>query len=946
MVAAILLLLLGGGLGGEAQDLFRAQAGTWSTRGGGPARSGATLTRPVREAPEVAWREDAGAAIEGEPLVWGDLVVLAVQKSSEQHALQARDLATGKRVAPDFPVKSPLTLEPSLWGDVVVCRTDPTEIKAVRLGSGRMVQVWTHRFDSTPGPPLLVEDAIYVATSNSLHKFTLRGRKQQALWTVPGSFRGDVVLGPRGLHVVRIDSYGQLELAHIDPETGRSARNDRLWGRWNGSGQDVELALLPAGAFARFRSPLLGIRGVVDAHITGVDPRASTPLPIALRMTSVPACAVAGWIAKADVGEKASEPVLAYHEDAGKGDPGVLATSANFPRLVADQQPVSVAGSVAYVDALAVDLPSRRILWRLEGVRPTARPVPARETVLYVDGERSLVAARARTARRAEPTLAAAEKQAGRLVLRDGSIETGEFEVDTAGRRVLRAAKTRAEEWALADVLLLEDSAERVLLAGDPLRAIDLLARAEQAGRYLDLARRARQTGAPDQLERFVDLAADHGAADKELQPLRAVLEAGKLKARASAADIAALESEAGLVARLPAESIWRRVPTLAAANAALDTLFLRGVLARDPGHAGALEKVRELLPERLRPSGSMPVLDALALIDAARRTRIEIIAPPAPGAAKVSFEEREIASRQPFWRQDLFGIRSDNLLIVTPVRELGTLARCLVLGELVCATLGGFFPEGTVARDARNPMVIELTATQEEYLQRASGGHEDSGLSWTAGHYDMQKNVTRFFLPRGDAELQSVLQTAAHELTHHWLRMRCPAWPFRSVSGTDDVLQPGYWIVEGFASFVEEFAFDLERGTWSPGGNASLRLDAVANMPDGFQLPWKDVFAVSHAQFASISKEGLVQVPSSIYLGQGLQVTTRHSFYAQAAATVRYLYEARDGALRAKLFEYLKAYYTGDGAELDLSAQLGIEADELGTAIRQHARAIVIGSE
>jgi hypothetical protein len=65
-------------------------------------------------------------------------------------------------------------------------------------------------------------------------------------------------------------------------------------------------------------------------------------------------------------------------------------------------------------------------------------------------------------------------------------------------------------------------------------------------------------------------------------------------------------------------------------------------------------------------------------------------------------------------------------------------------------------------------------------------------------------------------------------------------------------------------------------------------------------------------------------------------------SFYAQAAATARYLYEARDGNLRQSLFDFLRAYYTGDRAHLDLAKTLGVDPDELGSEVVSHARKVI----
>jgi hypothetical protein len=50
----------------------------WYVRGGCAARTGMVLTEPPLREPEPAWQYDAKGTIDGEPLVWDDLVVLEV----------------------------------------------------------------------------------------------------------------------------------------------------------------------------------------------------------------------------------------------------------------------------------------------------------------------------------------------------------------------------------------------------------------------------------------------------------------------------------------------------------------------------------------------------------------------------------------------------------------------------------------------------------------------------------------------------------------------------------------------------------------------------------------------------------------------------------------------------------------------------------------------------
>ena len=61
-----------------------APANRWHTLGGSAARTGASKTAPVRQPVEVAWRHEAGGAIEGEPLVWDDWVLLSIRMGPDR----------------------------------------------------------------------------------------------------------------------------------------------------------------------------------------------------------------------------------------------------------------------------------------------------------------------------------------------------------------------------------------------------------------------------------------------------------------------------------------------------------------------------------------------------------------------------------------------------------------------------------------------------------------------------------------------------------------------------------------------------------------------------------------------------------------------------------------------------------------------------------------------
>src|SRR5262249_2298086 len=124
-------------------------------------------------------------------------------------------------------------------------------------------------------------------------------------------------------------------------------------------------------------------------------------------LTSLPASVGDEWIAK---GVAQDGEYLFRCNASGPQALATLASRTDFPRLFDNACPIAVSGSVACIGTLACDLGSRpgqeqvwgavgRVLWRIDGLQPSERPVPARETVLYVDQAKRLVAVRARTVR-------------------------------------------------------------------------------------------------------------------------------------------------------------------------------------------------------------------------------------------------------------------------------------------------------------------------------------------------------------------------------------------------------------------------------------------------------------------------------------------------------------------------------------------------------------------
>ncbi len=917
---------------------------TWTTAGGGPARSGEANAEAVKGPVEIAWSVDAGGAVEGEPRVWGDSVFVCVRRAADAREVRVFELETGAALVRPLAVRSPATLEPAVGvGAHVVYRSSADQITAARLRNGALRAVWTHDAPQV-GPPLVVDDHVYLASAAGLVKRALY--RKSPLWTAKGAFVGAPAV--RGDRVFAVeDEQGLAYLTVLDAASGARLSKALLGNLQAGGAAPAMVASFGSRAFVRLAHPLESTDPKRSIPIVGLDlahASADTldPIPWSISSLVLPVRSGLGWWT--ELTTATAEPVLANFEGDDSAEFVRLATRKTHAGLVDLAAPGTCAGAQVIVGAYAIDARSLEIEWRAP-LEPTERAVVARGTVLFVDEGRRLVAVRSKAARADQPVAPKSDLHVpGVLVLRGGAIERGEFRVDRAAGTITRGAGASGRTWRLADVLLLCDGDAVMQCGSSPLRGIAELAREERAGELIALGIEARSSGDPALVEQLLGEAADAGADEADLAKLEEYVEnaaKSRNKPTLKAEIVASVQARRARLEGLAAQMHWRFAQALLGEQRErFQSELVRRTLQLDATHEAASEHVRKLVPLELRPSGAFDALDALDLVEALARTPIRLEFPlPDPGPTP-SLAQRELAARAKSWRPDLLAMQSRNLLIVTPVRRLGALASCLAHGELVCRALEALFESSNSDSSARAPLVIELFESEDAYIA-AVKRHSASAmrdLTDTAGHYDSLANVSRFYMSApGDAEAEDVLATTAHELTHHWLRARSPKWAYRDLT-LQDVQAAGYWAVEGFACLIEGFAFDVPAQTWTPGGANSRRLDLVAHAPSGALLPWGEFFALTYGNYDRWSVPEGLSIPSSIQLGKVAQPTVDGLFYSQSEATAHYLFNTDGGALRPKLFEFLSNYYSGKYDALDLPALLGVDAEKLGARIAAHA--------
>ncbi len=382
-----------------------------------------------------------------------------------------------------------------------------------------------------------------------------------------------------------------------------------------------------------------------------------------------------------------------------------------------------------------------------------------------------------------------------------------------------------------------------------------------------------------------------------------------------------------------------------------------RKALEANPSAQALGSRVREMFPAGVTPEGGFLPLEWLDLGVAVDRLGVRLVFDPEAKTPGLIPAERKLGTyrHSKVWgRADLIGFRSDHLFLVTPLRDARAIRDCLVRGELVCGTLDQLF-RGVERRRSEDEkaaehdmMTVFLFESRDEYLRlgeslRVRG--MSSRHSFTAGFYSAYDRISRFYLPERGDPYQGLRETLAHEITHQWIFERCPG--FTNEEAIAAILEgrsllPGAWIVEGFASLMEELHYDDGAGTYGLMNPKAGRLDTVANCPEGGLLDWGRLFALNYAQVVQLDPhpyEPELLVPISWLEGRVRIMTETALFYAQSAVACHYLFSHEEGALREGLLRFLVAYYSGNEAGVDMEAAFGIKAEELGRRVWRHSQ-------
>lgn len=533
--------------------------------------------------------------------------------------------------------------------------------------------------------------------------------------------------------------------------------------------------------------------------------------------------------------------------------------------------------------------------------------------------------------------LAASLAAADTVVLRDGTVAEGTV---TKGETALAVG---GHPLPLADVLLWEDDAllprEMPTLESHLNACVALTMRqvlSESRKRFPELL----AAGAVDAARTTLERAAIAGLPPKEAAEWEKRLVATQGKEGASGA-APGLEIHAMVLARR-GEAALKGPEELHYRGAQL----LREALRVDPKCPLALELLERIAPER-PPFGS--VRD-----DPARARRIwldwhvDVLKGEVRALTKRHPDlERALAN----WRKDLNGVETREegaeIVFITPITDrTPMLGSCLSYAKITCRALARMFATDEPRRDDNEPLRIYFYENQKEYVGYA--GRPNPFLAMTGGFYTSAENVSRFYLPERVDAGKAVRDVFVHELTHHWIERRNPRWNARDVV-VEEKRGPvaGYWIVEGFATFIEEGRYDIERFTWSHFNGHADSLGVVASLSKQKKLiDWEKVYTLSQQEFhgSGLKKEGAFGTASKRWGLVPQPYVEIRLFYEQSAATCHCLYWMEGGKYRTKLLDYVTAHYTDQRDRMPIQVAFGMSGAELGAKVEEFAAKVVSG--
>ncbi len=897
--------------------------GYWNQPTGNPEGNGSVDVEPILVAPVELWRSDVGE-LASDPVLWGSTVFIATQKR-DQFSLLALEAETGRKSASAFLGRlDDAQVRLAVWRSTVVV-LDRKRARGFAFTGKKLRKRWSLELESTSQPA--VADGILYVNDTEQHLVTVDLERGRLIGSTQGGLGRPcvseywVLTGKTGRTSVGVGSclkgfFVRKPQAIKRGYEWNSAPQSREFGvRFDSFASDTELTIAYVPEAAPFMN-LFYMRA--DDYAVLAEPGGGP-----------------GFLAPAE-----GRPV-AYQGSFYTFGPGgikrigwdgkqyTLMKGSSLPPD-AHLGPLSRTGKVVYSGNLAFDLERRRLIW-LKADMPLGGPL-----IPFGDGrglrrteDNELVAFGAPggvaedAAASPAPLLAARPDQGSGLLLATGKVllgsvetlATGDLQLTTSGvRRIFEPSSValvlgtgpedserlgdeypvwqawrRALDRELAEELAEEFAAyERAKLAGECAR---LLPELEVLGpdRARDFTRRAanlqksRASNAGlkrDRIGRLELTAREHGAAQLVVAA-RWCLDRGL--------------SEAATLLVLDAQESVQKAADLHAA--------FHFQTAHPPAAPDPLDLPDELSLDALAPA-SFPFTGEergelwgrwAREITPARAHFITSDDPDFPTNLKTPWTENSIVLRTP------------NLVFVSRCLDASIVGPVLRNGEGGIEQLTTLFG---LDDSQAPPLQVRLHRNRSDYL--AEGLRTAGVPRWSLGYYCSGDRVSRFYVP-GEGEPtnptrieQTLWQVVVHELTHQFVSERTG---FHERSSPTE---PGHWVVEGFARFIEHQSVELGRTGRGLTDPTVLSVDLTAQLAKiGALIPLERLLATDAVGFALLDNQPRVEVRPQYSMGT-YPMAELSIYYAEAGALCFFIANRCGPKGRDRLLAYLRARYEG----------------------------------
>ncbi len=886
----------------------------WNQPRGNPEGTAVLPVEAVKNQPSEAWRIDFDELL-AEPVSWGGVVFAAGRRGRERLlvAIQTRDGAT----LASAKLGSGGRLRLAVWsGTVITIDEEGLETFTYRRGSLKLKKRVKGTF---PGDPCVTQGLLFLADGKQISVIDVETLKVLAAREAGGGRPAVIPDETGGLLIstygagAKTNYEGQYLKLYVTALRGLGTktielRSDRIYTggllherhtreTWGYVALVEKVSRAEVKWFIDTHRPLRGPRGEVHyGDITDLDDEHISPI----------ATPTAIWKGVA-YGFSEEGELIRFHSD---GATEIVVTKADLPPG-ARPGPATGASGVLYLGNWAVEAESGRVLWSRKDLDALTPLLPVEDgrlvygtktgdVVGLADSGLAAGGAASATPETGSPGLSSALRP-DRLpgaILADGRVVLGATSWLPEGRVAVEAADGR-KEFEASEIAFAETAA-RDRRRGDEYPVYAAWRSAlypEVAAMLEELARGAAGERFVREGERLLQEARTYELPAERVRALEELL-SGKAENRdANAPAKLKKKAEEERAARANATQGFRQAASWCAERGLTGaaTVLLARAQKLQPDEA-TLAQAAGLVPASFPWKGAA---------DASARwmTWAEECLPA--GAEFVPKTDPAWQGKQGAWQERAIALRTRNLLFFSLETDPNVIGTCLRKGEGTLRALEEILQLAAPGGDPER-LEVQLFDGRESFLEVA----KEREAEWAAGFFSPEEKLSRFYVPRGSGEdpLERELHgVMAHELVHHFLEVR---W----LAGEADhqLREPGFWVVEGFARFVQDQFLELGR----PGRRfddptvSSVDLCVQIEKQDKL-IPLARLILLDHEDFGQLGRDFALEVQLRYTLGKAWLSET-NVFYEQAG-TLAFFLMNRDEAGRKALIDYMRAYYQGE---------------------------------